>query len=128
MIHHLMSSIPKPRLPLGLSFGDSDSEEEEKENRYQIPLSNEIVLKGHTKVSHTLSLFVTFFFFFFFFLVLKNGYKLVILLKKKSNGTSCTIFVTFLTIPEFTAFYCFFLGHSTSLYYLSYSQKEKTVG
>lgn len=33
---------------------DSD-EEEEEENRYRIPLSNEIVLKGHTKVS--LSLF-----------------------------------------------------------------------
>ncbi|XP_030934364.1 uncharacterized protein LOC115959869 isoform X1 [Quercus lobata] len=41
--------VGPPRPPPGLSFGDSDSEEEEKENRYRIPLSNEIVLKAHTK-------------------------------------------------------------------------------
>lgn len=34
---------------------DSDEEEEEEENQYRIPLSNEIVLKGHTKVSPFLS-------------------------------------------------------------------------
>ena len=51
--------IGPPMPPPGLNVGDSDSdsdseeeeeEEEEKENRYRIPLSNEIVLKGHSKV------------------------------------------------------------------------------
>lgn len=51
--------IGPPRPPGGSNLGDSDSEEvtdDEEENRYRIPLSNEIVLKGHTKV-----LFVSFF-------------------------------------------------------------------
>lgn len=34
---------------------DSDEEEEEEENQYRIPLSNEIVLKGHTKVVSALA-------------------------------------------------------------------------
>lgn len=47
--------IGPPRPPPGLNVGDSgsdddDDEEEEEENRYRIPQSNEIVLKGHTKV------------------------------------------------------------------------------
>ena len=46
--------VGPPRPPPGLSFGDSDSEEEEKENRYRISLSNDIVLKAHTKVSLSL--------------------------------------------------------------------------
>nr|POE84305.1 hypothetical protein CFP56_76424 [Quercus suber] len=41
--------VGPPRPSPALSFGDSDSEEEEKWNQYRIPLSNEIVLKGHTK-------------------------------------------------------------------------------
>ena len=46
--------VGPPRPPPGLSFGDSDSEEKEKENRYRIPLSNEIVLKAHTKPTNNL--------------------------------------------------------------------------
>lgn len=47
--------IGPPRPPPGLNVSESgsdddDDEEEEEENRYRIPQSNEIVLKGHTKV------------------------------------------------------------------------------
>ncbi|MBA0822337.1 hypothetical protein Goarm_019144, partial [Gossypium armourianum] len=46
--------IGPPRPPVGPS---SDSEEdEEEENRYRIPLSNEIVLKGHTKIVSALAI------------------------------------------------------------------------
>lgn len=38
-----------PPPPQGLQ---SDDDEEEEENRYRIPFSNEIVLKGHSKVPH----------------------------------------------------------------------------
>lgn len=56
--------IGPPMPPPGLNVGDSDSdsdseeeeEEEEKENRYRIPLSNEIVLKGHSKVVAALAI------------------------------------------------------------------------
>lgn len=50
--------VGPPRPPPGMSFGDSGDEveeEEETENQYRIPLSNEIVLKGHTKVLFSLS-------------------------------------------------------------------------
>lgn len=50
--------VGPPRPPPGMSFGDSEDEveeEEETENQYRIPLSNEIVLKGHTKVFFSLS-------------------------------------------------------------------------
>lgn len=46
--------IGPPRPPAGSSLGDSDVEDgsdDEEENRYRIPMTNEIVLKGHTKVS-----------------------------------------------------------------------------
>ena len=43
--------IGPPRPPPSSNLDDSDVEEEEyEENRYRIPQSNEIVLKGHTKV------------------------------------------------------------------------------
>lgn len=46
--------IGPPRPPPGSNFGASssedDSDEDELGNRFRIPLSNEIVLKGHTKV------------------------------------------------------------------------------
>lgn len=43
--------IGPPPPPPGSNLEDSDAEEEEyEENRYRIPQSNEIVLKGHTKV------------------------------------------------------------------------------
>ncbi|KAK9944957.1 hypothetical protein M0R45_010497 [Rubus argutus] len=45
---------PPPPPPAGSNMGDSDSDAEE-ENRYRIPLSNEIVLKGHTKVVSALA-------------------------------------------------------------------------
>ncbi|KAF5459434.1 hypothetical protein F2P56_023380, partial [Juglans regia] len=47
--------IGPPRPPPGLNVGDLGSDEEEEENRYRIPLSNEIVLKGHTKVVSALA-------------------------------------------------------------------------
>ncbi|KAM3731207.1 hypothetical protein ACB098_12G145200 [Castanea mollissima] len=50
--------VGPPRPPPGMSFGDSEDEveeEEETENQYRIPLSNEIVLKGHTKVVSALA-------------------------------------------------------------------------
>ena len=53
--------VGPPRPPPGMSFGDSEDEEEEIENQFRIPLSNEIVLKGHTKVSLSLSNFCFFF-------------------------------------------------------------------
>ncbi|XP_030470634.2 uncharacterized protein LOC115688846 [Syzygium oleosum] len=43
--------IGPPRPPIV----DSDEEEEEEENRYRLPLSNEIVLKGHTKIVSALA-------------------------------------------------------------------------
>lgn len=52
--------IGPPRPPI---VDSEDEEEEEEENRYRLPLSNEIVLKGHTKVSTSLfpvPLFATF--------------------------------------------------------------------
>lgn len=55
--------VGPPRPPPGMSFGDSGDEEEEIENQFRIPLSNEIVLKGHTKVFLSLSLSNFFFFF-----------------------------------------------------------------
>ena len=58
--------VGPPRPPPGMSFGDSEDEveeEEETENQYRIPLSNEIVLKGHTKVFLSLSLSNFCFFF-----------------------------------------------------------------
>ncbi|TYI20442.1 hypothetical protein ES332_A07G238200v1 [Gossypium tomentosum] len=45
--------IGPPRPPVGPS---SDSEEDEEENRYRIPISNEIVLKGHTKIVSALAI------------------------------------------------------------------------
>ncbi|KAL9261513.1 WD repeat-containing protein [Drosera capensis] len=55
--------IGPPRPPGGVRMDDSDEDEEEEEeeeeedegNRFRIPLSNEIVLKGHTKVVSTLA-------------------------------------------------------------------------
>ncbi|XWS31354.1 hypothetical protein CRYUN_Cryun23aG0069300 [Craigia yunnanensis] len=44
--------IGPPRPPVGPS-SDSDSEEE---NRYRIPMSNEIILKGHTKIVSALAI------------------------------------------------------------------------
>ncbi|XP_022771352.1 WD repeat-containing protein 70-like [Durio zibethinus] len=46
--------IGPPRPPVGPS-SDSESEEEE-ENRYRIPMSNEIILKGHTKIVSALAI------------------------------------------------------------------------
>lgn len=47
--------IGPPRPPMDLIGSDTDDEDGdldgEEENRYRIPLSNEIVLKGHTKVN-----------------------------------------------------------------------------
>lgn len=43
--------IGPPRPPTVVASSESEDEmEEEEENRHRIPLSNEIVLKGHTKV------------------------------------------------------------------------------
>lgn len=50
--------IGPPRPPPGLNVGSSSEDgddEEEEESRYRIPLSNEIVLKGHTKVVSALA-------------------------------------------------------------------------
>ncbi|GLU07834.1 hypothetical protein SLE2022_247740 [Rubroshorea leprosula] len=49
--------IGPPPPPAGSSLDESDSEEESQEaNRYRIPMSNEIVLKGHTKVVSALAI------------------------------------------------------------------------
>ncbi|GLT41477.1 hypothetical protein SLA2020_155380 [Shorea laevis] len=49
--------IGPPPPPAGSGLGESDSEEEsQEENRYRIPMSNEIVLKGHTKVVSALAI------------------------------------------------------------------------
>ncbi|GKU86188.1 hypothetical protein SLEP1_g743 [Rubroshorea leprosula] len=49
--------IGPPPPPAGSSLDESDSEEEsQEENRYRIPMSNEIVLKGHTKVVSALAI------------------------------------------------------------------------
>lgn len=58
--------IGPPRPPPGLGVGDSGSDEDdeaEEENRYRIPLSNEIVLKGHNKVWFFSSLSLISFFY-----------------------------------------------------------------
>ncbi|KAI5315662.1 hypothetical protein L3X38_044838 [Prunus dulcis] len=50
--------IGPPRPPVGSNMDDSDSDsasDSKLENRYRIPLSNEIVLKGHTKVVSALA-------------------------------------------------------------------------
>ncbi|KAB2636445.1 WD repeat-containing protein 70 [Pyrus ussuriensis x Pyrus communis] len=50
--------IGPPRPPAGSSRDDSDSDSDSEanfENRFRIPLSNEIVLKGHTKVVSALA-------------------------------------------------------------------------
>ncbi|KAL9252353.1 WD repeat-containing protein [Drosera capensis] len=52
--------IRPPRPPEGVRIDDSDEDEEEEEeeddgNRFRIPLSNEIILKGHTKVVSALA-------------------------------------------------------------------------
>ncbi|ONH93109.1 hypothetical protein PRUPE_8G213600 [Prunus persica] len=50
--------IGPPRPPVGSNMDDSDSDSDSDsklENRYRIPLSNEIVLKGHTKVVSALA-------------------------------------------------------------------------
>lgn len=44
--------IGPPRPPPSRD-SDSEEEEEEEENRHRIPMSNEIVLKGHSKVTIT---------------------------------------------------------------------------
>lgn len=43
--------IGPPRPPPGSDEDNEDADNDEEENRYRIPTSNEIVLKGHTKVS-----------------------------------------------------------------------------
>ena len=56
-------AIGPPRPPPGAIDSDSDEEEDEDADEedddpgYRIPLSNEIVLKGHTKVKHLADLF-----------------------------------------------------------------------
>ncbi|KAM3376472.1 WD repeat-containing protein 70 [Capsicum galapagoense] len=47
--------IGPPRPPRQDSEDEMEEEEEEEQNRYRIPLSNEIVLKGHTKVVSALT-------------------------------------------------------------------------
>ncbi|KAJ0113267.1 hypothetical protein Patl1_01681 [Pistacia atlantica] len=47
--------IGPPRPPVASETDDEEEEEEEGENRYRIPMSNEIVLKGHTKVVSALA-------------------------------------------------------------------------
>ncbi|KAI6673485.1 hypothetical protein NL676_001391 [Syzygium grande] len=46
--------IGPPRPPI-VDSEDEEEEEEEEENRYRLPLSNEIVLKGHTKIVSALA-------------------------------------------------------------------------
>ncbi|XP_028755653.1 WD repeat-containing protein 70 [Neltuma alba] len=46
---------PPPSSNLGASTSEDDSDEDEVGNRFRIPLSNEIVLKGHTKVVSALA-------------------------------------------------------------------------
>ncbi|CAK9133431.1 unnamed protein product [Ilex paraguariensis] len=49
--------IGPPRPPPGAVGSDSEEDlDEEEENRYRIPLSNEIALKGHTKVVSALAI------------------------------------------------------------------------
>ncbi|XP_010264822.1 PREDICTED: WD repeat-containing protein 70 [Nelumbo nucifera] len=54
----VMIGPPRPPLSSDLAKSDSDddSDEEAEEDRYKIPLSNEIVLKGHTKVVSALAI------------------------------------------------------------------------
>ncbi|XP_010540925.1 PREDICTED: WD repeat-containing protein 70 [Tarenaya hassleriana] len=55
------ATIGPPPPPAGSSVGDSDDDDdgddadEDEENRYRIPMSNEIQLKGHTKVVSALA-------------------------------------------------------------------------
>ncbi|KAK6940599.1 WD40 repeat [Dillenia turbinata] len=46
--------IGPPRPPAAIN-SDSEDQEDEEENRYRIPMSNEIVLKGHTKIVSALA-------------------------------------------------------------------------
>ncbi|XP_054822424.1 uncharacterized protein LOC129320814 [Prosopis cineraria] len=46
---------PPPGSNVGASSSEDDSDEDEVGNRFRIPLSNEIVLKGHTKVVSALA-------------------------------------------------------------------------
>ncbi|MCD9558535.1 hypothetical protein HAX54_015937 [Datura stramonium] len=46
---------PPPSGSMGSDSEDDMEEEEEEQNKYRIPLSNEIVLKGHTKVVSALA-------------------------------------------------------------------------
>ncbi|CAN1270096.1 WD repeat-containing protein 70 [Linum perenne] len=50
-----MVGPPRPPAPVTDS-DDDDEEEEEEENRHRIPTSNEIVLKGHTKIVSALAI------------------------------------------------------------------------
>ncbi|KZV21510.1 WD repeat-containing protein 70 [Dorcoceras hygrometricum] len=47
--------VGPPRPPSGQIETDSDVDEEDKDDMFRIPLSNEIVLKGHTKVVSALA-------------------------------------------------------------------------
>ncbi|KAF7818481.1 WD repeat-containing protein 70 [Senna tora] len=47
--------IGPPRPPVGLGPSEEGDEDDEVGNRFRIPLSNEIVLKGHTKVVSALA-------------------------------------------------------------------------
>lgn len=48
---------PPPPPPASNLSSDEDSDQDEVGKRFRIPLTNEIVLKGHTKVSLSLSLY-----------------------------------------------------------------------
>jgi WD repeat-containing protein 70 len=79
--------IGPPPPPPRSNFDDSEDEEEdsdkdELENRFRIPLSNEIVLKGHTKV---LSSFLPLSFFFLCFFRILISWKIWSCLDKHLN-------------------------------------------
>ncbi|OMO98699.1 hypothetical protein CCACVL1_04101 [Corchorus capsularis] len=48
--------IGPPRPPVGPSSDSDEEVEDEDENRYRIPMSNEIILKGHTKIVSALAI------------------------------------------------------------------------
>nr|XP_043610651.1 WD repeat-containing protein 70 [Erigeron canadensis] len=48
--------IGPPRPPVNSDSDDEDEDDDEYENRHKIPLSNEIVLKGHSKVVSALAI------------------------------------------------------------------------
>ncbi|KAF5738996.1 WD repeat-containing protein 70 [Tripterygium wilfordii] len=52
----VMIGPPRPSVVASLGESDSDGEVEKEENQYRIPMSNEIVLKGHTKVVSALAI------------------------------------------------------------------------